>query len=489
MAAKDDEMFQSFFVKSHENQKSLRTKISTIHKEKQELEVKINEINKTLQTTSEEKKKLFADLEMERELAAQTRHQFDELNKRLKDIETQLDSERNEKEKLTKENSKKTSLIKRLENVSTVRKTEIENLTKEISTLNAEKRRMKKRVETLESDMEIKIKLEKDLQSRIDQLETKYDAINVTGLNHASDEIETLERKLDTAERRNRELSNSVDTLRDSNKFYVEENAVLKEQLMQKETQCNDSTKERDEVLLKLQNLEKENVQFAGHVESILLQLDEHKATVKKAKEDHQKFEDEINVLKKSLDDQQSLEQYRKAHEDQTKIIESKVRLREAKIQILQDKLEEAEKKSLEILKDEKINELSTENQNLLEENLKQMLKIEQLNAKIKESELLQTELEKTKNSHSKLEKEIETKELQVKELMLEVDRALNLKSDYGSSTKRPRLSDDILKISELETKLKEVVDARDRMLEENIKQMDHIEHLSMQLTKDLMKN
>lgn len=483
-----DDMFESFFVKSNDNQKSLQSKITAIANEKKHLEAEVESCNKIIVNSSKQITMLCNDLDAEREHSGKMQSQVDDLTKKLKDTDGKLNDELKEKEKLTKDNSKKASLIKRLESVSATRKTDIENLTKDIVALNTEKKRMIKRIETLESEMETKIKVEKDLREKVASLEQRYDAINVTSLNFASDEIETLTKKVEELEVANKELSNTVDTLRDSNKFYVDDIASLKKHIEAKDKSLQDMEKEKCELTKKAEDLAKQNVEFARNIEGVLTQLDEQRDTVKALKDENSSLLDSVKCLNNIADEKQALEQSLKAQQEQTSIFESKVRLREAKIQILQDKLDEVNQSSLRTNdNDKQISELSTENQNLLEVNLHQLHKIEELNAKVRAHEILQKEFEDAKICQLELKKDIKAKDERIKELLLEID---SISSSETEARKRPRTESgkayDYDRIRELETKLKEISEARDQMLEENIKQIDRIEDLTNQLSKAL---
>lgn len=477
-----DELFQSFFVKSNENQKSLQSKIAAVHNDKINLEREVDRCNSIIISNSKDIKELRDELGRHRELLQQSSDEAENVSKKLKQTESNLDYERKENDKLTKDNSKKASLIKRLENVSASRKTEIDNLTKDIVSLNMEKKRMKKRIESLESEMETKIKLEKDLQEKVADLEQRYDAINVTSLNHASDEIDTLTRTIEDLKSANHELFRTVETLRDSNLFYNDDIVKLRKKLEEKEKSFEDLDLENVELTKKLESLNRQNVEFAKNVEGILSQLEEQRQAAKGLKDENLCLKDEVKHLQESLESVENLRQTLKAQEEQTRICEAKVRLREAKIQILQDKLDSTDRNSSGLFEKEKeINELLAENQNLLVKNLQQIQKIEELNAKVCEFETLQVELEKVKNIRMDLEKQIGSKDHQILELSEEISNLCSLEPE---TRKRPRKDFEYEKMRELEMKVKEISDARDLMLEENIKQMDRIEELTNQLSK-----
>lgn len=478
-----DELLKSFFIKADENHNKLQEKLTNFSNEKKELEMKLERINKLVKMYSEEKDAIRESLNAEKKSNEEYKIQIDNLSKQIKDSEEKYSNLKKEKDKIETEHEKKEKLIKKLHATNTLNKAEFDQLTKDIQKLNSEKRRNNKRIGSLEGEVDASTKREVQLCEKIQEFE-KQIAMNEDfkkKIDELQIEIKNLtELKLDL-EDKNKLLEKNVIEIKNENLEAANYLNKLNLQIQEYEEKCKQLTVTKDELQ---SQVDMNSNKFS----------EELKALEEENKENMKKFEDWKSEK----------ESFLKANEEQCKIYELKIRLREEKIRILEDKL----KNSTQISNnDEKTEELWKVNQNLSDENLKQSKTIDSLMKKLKEFERNYNEeskkinyveqlLSEAQKENGKLLKDNLSKDQKIKELVNEIEYIANMDYDVGKCYKRARLEvDENLpskemseKIKELEEKLKTVVQERDKMLEDNIKQMDYIDQMNGQWTRNILK-
>lgn len=502
MAARQSDMFQSFFVKADENQQKLQNKISAFKNEKKELEANLESTNKLVKMYSEEKDSLRGNLEKERKNNEDLKSNIEKLTKQLKETEEKLSALNEIKEKNASDQEKREKLIKKLYATNTSNKTELEKLTKENQKMISEKRRNKKRIESFEIEMQTQLKTEKELRDKLEETINQHNEHFANLEEQSKCEIEKLHSRIDE-------------------QISTNENLIVK---------VNDLTKKNLKNEKTIANLEEEKTRFSDEatelqnkcgklelrIEGMQRQIDNNA----EIESEFQILSEENKTLCKKIEDMQiANEAYLRAHDEQCKIFDLKIRLREEKIRILEDKNRESYQQNSKMPQFEsKIDELKKRNQDLEKENSMNSQTVEFLTNKLKQvEEVFEKESKKFESFHSmmsmneekvkkteilllnakeeneKLMNDIVYKDEKIKELLGEIEFIANIDYDGHSRGKKPRISDMFStfndgKLKELENKLQEITSDRDKMLEENIRQMDYIDQMSSKLTKALLK-
>lgn len=307
-ASRDIEWYKNNKAELENQIKDLKAKIkakdelissSLAAEEKAKLEQEKQELNNKLTEALNKQKELLAELNKQKGLIARLTEENAEKDKtieKLKDLETQYNSLKSDKEKLEKEREK---LKKQLESAEKSKKEEIEKLTKAIAAKNAEIEKCIKDLKTLKEDFEKLKTNNKELQSEIADLKKQLETIN-----SEKEKLQEDLKKLETT--KNAEI------------------AKLQEQIAEKDKQIkslNEKIKQIEKTIIALQaanlqlNKDNEDLRDANarineeltdankEIERLKQQLQEQEGIKAKYRESMKNIDNSLVVISSKIDD------------------------------------------------------------------------------------------------------------------------------------------------------------------------------------------